>query len=321
MTTTSPSDRTGRTGPAVRRGKRMGIKGRQTMWAYIFLSPAIALFLLTVIYPMLRSIQFSFFHWPLGNAPKKFIGLANYRKLIGDDDNFHQAVKNTLEFTVMTVVPTIFIALAIALLLNSKRLRAKGLFRTLYFVPVVTSLVAVSYVWRWLLEPSFGIVNHALGWIGIKGPGWLASPDWALAGVAGMTIWRDIGYYMVIFLAGLQTIPKEINEAAAIDGASAWQGFRRITLPLLNPSIVLAGIIGVIYGLQLFTQVYVMTGTPSKLPGGPSGSTESAVLFIVQQAFRPLEMGYASAAAILLFILIMIVTLVQLKVVQRRFEY
>ena len=135
-----------------------------------------------------------------------------------------------------------------------------------------------------------------------------------MKGVVAMTIWRDIGFYMVIFLAGLQTIPKELNEAAALDGAGPWQRFRRITVPLLNPSIVLASVIGVIYGLQLFTQVYVMTARRRSSPGGPLGSTTSVVLFIVQSAFRPLEMGYASAAAMLLFLIIMMVTAIQLQV-------
>ena len=297
------------------------MRARRTMWAYFFLSPALLLFAVTVIYPMLRSLQFSFYRWPLGSAPKKFIGLDNYVKLITKDDNFHQAVGNTLFFTIATVAPTIVLALGVALVLNKRNLRGRGFFRTVYFVPVITSLVAVSYVWRWLLEPSFGLVNTALGWVGIDGPGWLSDPDWAMKGVVAMTIWRDIGFYMVIFLAGLQTIPKELNEAAALDGAGAWQRFRRITVPLLNPSIVLASVIGVIYGLQLFTQVYVMTSSPSKLPGGPLGSTTSVVLFIVQSAFRPLEMGYPSAAAMLLFLIIMVATAIQLKFTQRKFEY
>jgi multiple sugar transport system permease protein len=307
--------------PRPRSRGRLSMKARRTLWAYVFLSPALLLFGLTVIYPMLRSLQYSFYKWPLGNAPKTFVGFDNYTKLIKDDEKFHQALGNTLFFTVASVVPTVILALGLALLLNSRNLHFRGFFRTVYFVPVVTSLVAVSYVWRWLLEPSFGLVNTALGWVGIDGPGWLSDPDWAMDGVVAMTVWRDVGYYMVIFLAGLQTIPKEINEAAELDGAGVWQRLRRITVPLLNPSIVLACVIGVIYGLQLFTQVYVMTGSPSKLPGGPLGSTTSVVLFIVQSAFRPLEMGYPSAAAILLFLLIMVVTVVQLRVVQRKFDY
>jgi len=301
--------------------RRLGIQGRQALWAYIFLSPAFLLFAVTVFYPMIRAFQFSLYNWPLGSAEKTFVGLENYQRLVTDDALFHKSIANTLYFTVATVLPTLAIALAIALLLNRRDLRARGLFRTIYFIPVVTSLVAVAFVWRILLEPTFGIVNATLRLVGVDGPGWLADPDWALNGVVVMTVWRDIGYYMVIFLAGLQTIPRDIYDSAAVDGASRWQTFRRITLPLLNPSIVLAAVIGVIYGLQLFTQVYVMTGSPQRLAGGPSDSTESIVLFIVQQAFRPLEMGYPSAAAIILFLLIMAVTLVQLRLIQRRFEY
>ena len=299
---------------------RLGIRGRQTLWAYIFLAPAMVLFAVTVFYPVVRAFVFSLHHWPLGSAPKTFIGLDNYERLAADG-LFRTALTNTLYFTVATVLPTLALALLIALLLNRRDLRGRGLFRTVYFIPVVTSLVAVAFVWRVLLEPSFGLVNSALRLIGLDGPGWLADPDWALNGVVAMTVWRDLGYYMVIFLAGLQTIPRELYDAAAVDGASRWQAFRSITLPLLNPSIVLAAVIGVIYGLQLFTQVYVMTGSPQRLPGGPSESTTSIVLFIVQQAFRPLEMGYPSAAAIVLFVLIMVVTLVQLRLLQRRFEY
>lgn len=316
MTATVRAGRTRRVRPA-----RSALRRRQTIWAYIFLSPALVLFGLTVIYPMLRSLQFSFFRWPLGSAPKTWVGFANYRRLLFDDGRFHTSVKNTLYFTVGTVAPTLAIALGLALLMNAPRLRGRGVFRTVYFLPVVTSLVAVSFVWRLLLEPSFGFVNTALAWVGIDGPGWLSDPTWALPGVMGMTIWRDVGYYMVIFLAGLQTIPKDITDAARIDGANRWQLFRRVTLPLLNPSIVLAAVIGVIYGLQLFTQVYVMTGSPTRPAGGPLDSTTSVVLYIVQSAFQPQEMGYPSAAAMLLFAFIMVVTLVQLRVIQRRFEY
>lgn len=300
--------------------RKLGIQGRQTAWAYVFLAPAFVLFVVTVFYPMIRAFQFSLYRWPLGSAAKTFVGLDNYQRLL-DDVLFQKSIANTLYFTIATVVPTLAIALGIALLLNRRDLRARGLFRTIYFVPVVTSLVAVAFVWRILLEPTFGLVNAIFRLVGLHGPGWLADPDWALNGVVLMTVWRDVGYYMVIFLAGLQTIPRDIYDAAEVDGASRWQTFRRITLPLLNPSIVLAAVIGVIYGLQLFTQVYVMTGSPQRLAGGPSDSTESIVLFIVQQAFRPLEMGYPSAAAIVLFVLIMAVTLVQLRLIQRRFEY
>jgi multiple sugar transport system permease protein len=269
---------------------------------------------------MARALQYSLYKWPLGGV-KEFVGLANYQRLLTDDDGFRQSIEVTLYFTVMSVLPTLLLSLFVAVLLNDARLRFRGFFRTVYFVPVVTSLVAVGYVWRALLEPSFGLVNTALGWVGIPGPGWLASPDWALDGIVLMTVWRDLGFYMVVFLAGLQAIPRDVMDAARIDGAGPWQRFRHVTLPLLNPSIVLAAVIGVINGLQLFTQVYVMTGSAQQLPGGPLGSTRSVVLYVVEQTFRPLEMGYGSAAAFLLFILIMIVTLIQFRLIQRKFEY
>lgn len=294
---------------------------RQTAWAYLFLSPALVLFAVTVLYPMLRALQYSLYRWPLGAGVKRFVLFDNYSQLIFHDDLFHKSLSNTLYFTIFSVVPTLALALLAAVLLNGPKLRARGVFRTIYFVPVITSVVAVGYVWRALLEPSFGLVNTVLGWLGVDGPGWLADPDWAMNGIVAMAIWRDLGFYMVIFMAGLQAIPREILEAALVDGASRWQRFRRIILPLLNPSILLAAVIGVINGLQLFTQVYVMTGSSQQLPGGPLNSTRSAVLFIVQAAFGPLEMGYPSAAAFLLFLLIMVVTLVQFRVLQRRFEY
>ncbi len=297
-----------------------GLRRHQTKWAFLFLAPALVLFGLTVFYPMARALQYSLYKWPLGGV-KEFVGFDNYRRLLTDDGGFRQAMEVTLYFTVLSVLPTLLIALFVAVLLNDARLRFRGLFRTIYFVPVVTSLVAVGYVWRALLEPSFGLVNTALGWIGISGPGWLASPDWALDGIVLMTVWRDMGFYMVIFLAGLQALPRDVMDAARIDGAGAWQRFRHVTLPLLNPSIVLAAVIGVINGLQLFTQVYVMTGSAQQPPGGPLGSTRSVVLYVVEQTFRPLEMGYGSAAAFVLFVLIMGVTLVQFRLIQRKFEY
>lgn len=305
-------------GPGVRSSG--SLRRHQTRWALLFLSPALVLFGLTVFYPMARALQYSLYRWPLGGE-KTFVGLGNYRRLLLTDGDFHKSVEVTLYFTVLSVVPTLLLALAAAVLLNDARLRFRGLFRTIYFVPVVTSLVAVGYVWRALLEPSFGLVNTVLGWVGISGPGWLASPDWALEGIALMTVWRDLGFYMVIFLAGLQAIPREVADAARIDGANPWRRFWHVTFPLLNPSIVLAAVIGVINGLQLFTQTYVMTGSAQQLPGGPLSSTRSVVIYVVEQTFRPLEMGYGSAAAFLLFVMIMIVTLIQFRLIQRKFEY
>lgn len=294
---------------------------RQALWAYLFLLPALLFFAVFVIWPLLRALQFSFYDWPLGVPEKTFIGLQNYRRLFTDDPVFVASIWNTLRFTLGTLVPTLLAALALALMLNRPTLRGRGLFRTIYFLPVVSSLVAVGFVWRWLLEPSFGVINYLLRLVHLPGPGWLASPTWALPGVMLMSFWRDLGFYMVIFLAGLQTIPRDFREAAMVDGANAWQRFFRITLPLLNPTIVFATVIGVINGLQLFTAVYVMTGSGGVLPGGPLNSTRSIVLYIVEAAFRSQNMGYASAAAFVLFVMILAFSLLQLRLVERSFEY
>ena len=219
------------------------------------------------------------------------------------------------------MIPTLLLALLIAIVLNQAHLRGRQVFRTIYFIPVVSSLVAISFVWRWLLEPSFGLVNFLIRLVGLKGPGWLASPEWALRGVMLVSIWRDLGFYMVIFLAGLQTIPRDFIEAAMVDGATAWQRFWRITLPLLNPTLVFAAIIGAINGLQVFTQIYTMTGSPSTLPGGPLNSTRSVVLYVVESAFRSQNIGYASAAAFVLFLLVLIVSAIQLRLIEKPFDY
>jgi multiple sugar transport system permease protein len=293
---------------------------RQALWAYVFLLPSLLFFLVIVVFPVFRSLQFSLHHWPLGAAEKTYLGLENYRILLFDDEIFRKSIYNTFRFTAGKVFFTLPLALFLALLLNQS-LKGRTIFRTIYFIPVVSSLVAVAFIWRWLLEPSFGLVNVLLGFVSIKGPGWLASPAWALPGIMMMSIWRDVGFYMVIFLAGLQTIPRELYEAALVDGANAWQRFWGITLPLLNPTIVFSVVICVIYALQLFTEVFVMTGSASKVPGGPSFSTRPIVLHIYQAAFRSLEMGYASAAAFILFILILVFTIIHIKLIERPFDY
>ena len=298
----------------------LSLKQRRWFWAYMFLTPSLLFFAVFVIYPMLRALQYSFYYWPLGVPVKTFVGIENYRRLITDDGVFLHTIWNTIYFTIGTLLPTMMIGLGLALLLNMPRLRLRPLFRTVYFMPVISSLVAVGFVWRWLLEPSFGLVNYLLRLVSIRGPGWLANPNWALPGVMLMTIWRDVGFYMIIFLAGLQTIPRDFHEAAMVDGANGWQRFWRITLPLLNPSIVFAAVIGVINGLQLFTAVYVMTGV-SGPAGGPLDSTRSVVLYIIDSAFRSQDIGYASAAASILFAIILIFALLQIRLTERPFEY
>lgn len=294
---------------------------RQTLWAYVFLLPAVIFFAVLFVVPVLRAFQYSFYYWPLGVPDKQFLGLENYRRLFTEDKVFLISIWNTVRYTAGTMVPTLILALGLALILNQPVLKFRGLFRTVYFIPVVSSLVAVGFVWRWLLEPSFGLVNYLLRLVHLQGPGWLASPTWAMPGIMLMSVWRDLGFYMVIFLAGLQTIPRELHEAAMVDGANAWQRFWRITLPLLNPTIVFSAVIGVIGGLQLFTAVYVMTGSTTLLPGGPLNSTRPMVLHIVESAFRSQNIGYASAAAFVLFVMILAFAVLQIRLVERPFEY
>lgn len=296
------------------------LRRRRTLWAYVFLAPSLLFFAVFVIYPTLRSFQYSLFDWPLGAPTKTFVGLDNYRELLTSDPVFMTSVWNTVRFTVGTAAPTLAVALLLALALNHPLLRLRGLFRTVYFLPYVLSLVAVGFVWRWMLEPTFGPVNFVFRLFGSQGPGWLANPTWALPGVMLMSVWRDAGFYMVIFLAGLQTIPRSFHEAAMIDGAGNWTRFWRITFPLLNPTLVFASVIAIISGLQLYTAVYVMTGK-SGIYGGPLNSTRSVVLEIVETAFRSMRMGYASAAVFLLFVVILLVSLLQIRLLNRPFEY
>lgn len=291
------------------------------VWAWIFLAPALALFVLVVVYPFIYAIGLSLYEWNLLGEPS-FVGLANYTRMFADP-LFQKALRNTLLWTVGVVPPTIVLGLILALLLNHRAIKLKGLFRTIYFLPVMTNMVAAAFVWRWLFEPTFGVVNYFLRAIGLPGPGWLADTRWALPAMMVVAVWKQLGFAMVVFLAGLQTIPKEFQEAAAIDGADRWQSFRHITIPLLNPAVVFVAVMLVINALRVFTIPYVMSsgGLTHQTPGGPLDSTRVFVLHIYDLAFRKLDIGYASANALFLQLLILLVTLVQLRILQRPFAY
>ncbi len=294
---------------------------RRTLWAYIFLAPSLVFFLIIVVAPIIYAFIMSLFDWTLGAAAHRvFIGPSNYTEILREP-LFLRSLANTGRFVLLMVPTTLVLSLVLALALNAKTVVARGVFRAIYFVPVVISVVAAAFVWRWLLEPSAGPVNYIIRLFGLKGPGWLKDPAWAIPAVSIVGIWRDVGFYMVIFLAGLQTIPKEIYEAAMVDGAGSWSRFLRITVPLLNPTIVLAAVMAVIGDLQIFTQVWVMTGGGSTVPGGPLDSTRTLVLHVYQAAFRTLAMGYASAGAFVLFAIIFVFTLIQLRILERPFEY
>jgi len=292
---------------------------RETLWAYAFLGPAFFFLLVLVMFPILFAFWISLHDWSLIPRDFPFIGLANYVEAIQDDLTL-KSLRNTLIYTIGAVPVSMVLSLSLALIMNQDKLPLRTLFRTVYFIPVITSWVAVSFVWIWMFEPRWGLVNAFLRWFGITGIKWLASPVWAMPAIMIVAIWKGLGYNMVIFLAGLQGIPREMYEAAQIDGANDWQRFWSITLPLLNPTIVFITVTAVIGSLQVFTPAVVMTTVQGEA-GGPINSTRVMVYHIYATAFRYTRLGYGAALAFLLFALIMVVTLIQLRVTQREVEY
>ena len=288
------------------RGRRMAVT------ATFFLAPSLVPLLLFTLVPMAGSLGLSFFRWDLLRPPS-FIGLANFQNVLVDP-NFQAAVGHTL-FFIAGYLPLVYVGgLLLALALN-QRLRGMAFFRAAYFLPVVTSWVVVAIMWRWLLNPGTGIVNYALGLIGIQGPGWWTDPTWAMPSIIIASAWKDLGYVMILLLAGLQAIPPDYYEAASVDGASRWARFRHITLPLLTPASFFVLIISLINSFQVFDQVWVMTG------GGPAGASSVVVEQVYVNAFRYSQMGYASAMSWLLFVVILAVTLVQFRLQKRWVNY
>jgi multiple sugar transport system permease protein len=261
--------------------------------------------------PVAASLVLSFAEWDL-LTPIKWIGLDNYAAIL-NDGTMWQALRNTILFILGYLPSVVVLGLALALLLN-RRLKGRALFRAIYFVPVVTSWVAVSLIWKWLLNPQYGLINYGLSLIGIKGPGWLFDPSWALPGVILTSIWKDMGFVTVIYLAGLQEIPEHLFEAAALDGATPWQRFRTITWPMLAPTTFFVTTISLISSFQVFDQVWIMT------QGGPAGATSTMVELIYKNAFSYSKMGYASAISWVLFLFIFTVTIAQNRL-QKRLDH
>ena len=245
--------------------------------------------------------------------PPVWVGLDNYVRAM-NDDLAHKALINTIYYVIITVPVGIVLALLLATAMNQK-LRGIVGYRAIFFLPTITSAVAISLMWAWMYNPQFGVINTALRAIGLHGPKWLASPDWAMPAIMIMAIWRGVGYNMLLFLAGLQGIPNELMEAAAIDGANAVQRFFRITLPLLSPTTFMLIVLSIIGGFQVFEYSYVMTR------GGPLYSTLTLVLLVYQRAFETFEMGYASALAYILFAILLVLTIVQFRMQRRWVNY
>jgi multiple sugar transport system permease protein len=275
--------------------------------ALLFLSPALILIAVFFILPVLGGFILSvtdFDLYSLGDAGNtRFVGGANYANLFRNP-LFWRALRNTLYFSLVGGPLTIAVALGAALLLNAKLARFKAFFRTIYFAPVVTTIVAVSIVWKYVYHSRVGLLNRMLDAIGITGPDWLGDPQWAMPALILLAVWRGFGYATVIFLAGLQNVPEELYEAARIDGASGWRQFWSVTVPQLGPTFVFVGIITAIGFLQVFAEPYVMTPD-----GGPLNSTLTIVMLMYREGFRWWNMGYAASVAFILFALVLTATL------------
>ncbi len=280
----------------------------------LFLAPGILAIGVFFFIPVAASFLMSFTDfdiYSLGDFTKaRFIGFRNYVELF-EDPLFWQALKNTLYFLVLGGPLSIAVSLSAALLLQSKLVRFKGFFRLAYFAPVVTSLVAVAVVWRFIYHPRFGLLNFVLSWVGIDPIDWLGDPTWAMPSIILMAVWKNFGYNMIIFIAGLQNIPDELYEAASIDGANTFQQFVSITLPMLAPTTLFIGIMTMIGYFQLFAEPYVMT------QGGPLNSTMSIVLMMYERGFRWWNMGFSAAIAFVLFAIILVVSLIQNQLMKR----
>ena len=275
----------------------------------VFIGPSLLCLLAFSIGPMIGTAWISSQEWNLIRAPK-FIGLDNFREL-WHDERFHTALLNTLYYLVGYLPLVIVGGLGLALLVN-RRFRGVGLFRALYFLPVVTSWVVVSLLWKWLLNPSTGLVNVLLAKVGIDGPGWWTDRRWAMPSVILASAWKDLGFVMVILLAGLQAIPHQVQEAARIDGAGPWRMLRSITVPLLTPSLFFVVVISLINGFQVFDQVWVMTNK-----GGPGDSSTVVVAEIVRNTFDYGRAGYGAAQSIVLFVIILTITAIQMRLQKR----
>jgi multiple sugar transport system permease protein len=283
----------------------IGVRAFQRVgWVAFFLLPGLLGLLIFTILPIIASLVLTLFEWDL-LTPPRFVGIGNVQRLLGDND-FWAALAHTLTFILGYLPLVLVLGLLIALALNAS-LRGIGLIRTMFFLPVVSSWVAVALLWSWLFNPRYGLINYLLSLLGIAGPGWLFDANWAMPAIIITSVWKDLGFVVVIFLAGLQAIPNDYYEAAALDGAGRWAQLRYITLPLLASTSFFVTIISLINAFQVFDQVWVMT------EGGPAGATTVLVEQVVRHAFSYGEMGYAATISWAIFALVFGVTLLQFR--------
>lgn len=276
---------------------------RNRIAGWLFISPWVIGFLAFALYPFLSSLYYSFTSYDILSRPQ-WTGLANYIQMV-HDPLFLQSLYNTFYFTIFSVPLATIVSIGLALLLNMK-IRGQAVYRTLFYLPSVVPMVASSLLWMWLFNPSYGLIDGLLSWLGLPAPGWLFSPTWVKPSLILMSLW-GVGSQIVIYLAALQGVPHDLYEASYIEGANAWQRTRYITIPMISPSILFNVVLGLIGSFQYFTQAYVMT------QGGPDNSSLFYALYLYQQGFQYLHIGYASALAWLLFVIILIATLLVFK--------
>ena len=292
----------------------VGVRG-QAVAGWVFVAPALSLILVFFFVPVTAGLVLSLTYFDIdaiaSPATARFVGLGNFAAVLSDPV-FWTALRNTMFFVLVGGPLTVAVSLAAALLVNSRLARAPAFFRSLYFVPVVTTLVAMAVVWRYLYHPRYGLLNHVLGLVGLGPVDWLGDPHLAMPAIVLLSVWKKFGYNMLILLAGLRTIPEELYEAARLDGAGWWASFRHVTLPNLAPTFLFVSVMTMIEQFQLFAEPYVMT------QGGPLKSTTSVVLLMYEEGFRWWRMGHAAAIAFVLFVIMLGATIVQLKLQKER---
>ncbi|MFC3746409.1 carbohydrate ABC transporter permease [Paenibacillus sp. GCM10012306] len=281
------------------------IERHQARTAYFFITPTLLLFLVFTVIPVVMALYLSFTNYDVLSR-NDWIGLDNYRRLI-DDDLLWKTFRNVFFYAVIFVPLNILISVLLAVLL-SRAWRGVKLFRTLYYLPTLTSAVAAATVWIWLLHPEFGAINGLLSYVGITGPAWLSETSTAMLSIIMLTLWQSVGSNMIIYLAGLQGVPDYLYESARLDGANKFDCFRYITWPQLRPTTFLVSTMAIISALQLFDQAFVLT------QGGPANMTKTPVYLIYQQGFNQLQMGYASAQAFVLAMAILIFSLINMRI-------
>ncbi|RRJ66804.1 sugar ABC transporter permease [Paenibacillus oralis] len=301
--------------PAVNSGKTYAAAKKKKKWqpyALFFILPSFILYTLFVIVPTIGSVYYSFTSWDGISADVRFIGLANFVE-IWNSPRVHNALQNTLILTISLVVLENLFAILLAMLVDKVRWLSK-IFRSIFYFPTLLSGIVMGFVWAMMLNYNFGVVNQLLAKIGLGAftVDWLGDPRYAMLAILLSTVWKGAGYYMIIYLAGLQGIPQEMNEAASIDGANGWQQFRHITFPLLAGSVTVCMVLSMISALKIFDQIAVMTD------GGPGFETETLTYLIYKVGFGELRQGFGTALAMVLFFIILIITVFQVKILQKR---